>query len=160
VANFYESTIKKDKRFTSKDAIADVALLEPATREAVADLIAEAKKKGVELMVVETYRSTVRQDDLFKQGKTKVKTVGAQHYGLGCEIARVKGGKPSTDGDFKILGDLAKANGLIWGGDWGEPGKKPAVAAEHYMQRIKVADQPKLFEGRWYPDDNYDPWKK
>ena len=85
--------------------------------------MAEAKALGHKLMVFETYRSQQRQEELFKQKKTKLKEVGVHHYGLACDLVKDINGQPSWDGDFSFLGRLAKKHGLILGGDWGTPDK-------------------------------------
>ena len=59
----------------------------------------------------------------------------------------------------------ARAHKLIWGGNWGnlDPKAKHGFIDTDHVQRVKVADQHKLFAGaatgKWYPPDNYDPWK-
>lgn len=75
-----------DPRFKSIDRVADINLLEAATRQKVLDIIADAKAHGVELMIFETYRSQKRQVELFKQGASKLRQVGVHHYGLACDF--------------------------------------------------------------------------
>jgi hypothetical protein len=159
VGNFYTDVIKKDSRFKSKARIADMALLEPVTRKLVEEIVAEAVKDGMKLMVYETYRSQSRQTELFNKGASKLKTVGVHHYGLACDIVKDVGGDPSWKGDWKFLGKLAKKYKLIWGGDWGNPGKKTKFVDAVHVQRCTVAKQKSLFAGTWYPDDKYDPYK-
>ena len=78
-----------------------MALLEPATRKLVQEIIADAAKDGIKLMADESYRSKARQEKLFAQGATKIKTVGVHHYGLACDLVKDIGGEPSWQGDFK-----------------------------------------------------------
>jgi len=121
MANFYKDVIKKSPKFTSRKRVADLTLLEPATRKRVRAVIADAKEHGLKLMVFETYRSTQRQTDLFNSGATQLRTVGVHHYGLACDLVRDVNGEPSWKGDFSLLGRLARHHGFIWGGDWGNP---------------------------------------
>ena len=159
MGNFYTDVISKDARFDSAARVGDPALLEPATRRLVEDLIASARQMGIEIMIYETYRSQDRQQALFNNGATKLRTVGVHHYGLACDIVRVVSGEPSWKGDFSFVGQLAHASGLIWGGDWGDPNLKHGFIDSVHVQRCTVARQGDLFSGAWYPDDNYNPYE-
>ncbi|WP_353230313.1 M15 family metallopeptidase [Novosphingobium sp.] len=156
--SFYTDVIAKSPKFHSTAAVADLALLEPVTRAAVTAIIADAGHHGIELMVFETFRSRERQLMLFNQGASKLKNVGVHHYGLACDIVKSVGGAPSWKGDFTFLRALAKAHGLIWGGDWGQPGVHHGFVDADHVQRCSLAHQAGLFAGTWYPDDQYDPY--
>ncbi len=158
MGNFYEDVIKKDARFLSTAAIRDLALLEPATRAAVAAILADSLAAGLPLMVFETYRSQERQSMLFDQGATQLQEVGVHHYGLACDIVKLVKGQPSWDGDFSFLGILGKKHGLVWGGDWGHPERPHSFRDYDHVQRCAVSDQENLFSGDWYPGQDYDPF--
>src|SRR5260370_20574885 len=119
MSNFYTDVISPDPRFNSVARVADLSLLEPITRQLVQGIVSAAQQMGIEIMAFETYRSQARQQQLFNQGATKLRTVGVHHYGLACDIVRVAGGEPSWKGDFSLLGQLAHISGLIWGADRG-----------------------------------------
>jgi hypothetical protein len=157
--NFYTDVIQRDPRFHSVDQIDDPNLLEPSTRALVQAILADAKQLGIEMMIVETYRSTERQQALFDQHATQLKKVGVHHYGLACDIAKRIGGKPSWKGDFSFLGHIARHHGLVWGGDWGQPSIRHSFQDNDHVQRCTIGRQPSLFAGKWYPDANYDPYK-
>src|SRR5258708_9025362 len=106
VGNFYTDVISHDKRFDSRTRVDDPALLEPFTRQLVERVVDAAHHAGIEVMIYETYRSQKRQDILFNNGATKLRTVGDHHYGLACDIVRVVSGEPSWKGDFSFLGQL------------------------------------------------------
>jgi len=159
MGNFYTDVISRDPRFNSADRIADLELLEPVTRQRVEAIIADAKAHGLDLMVFETYRSQARQELLFNQGASKLRKVGVHHYGLACDIVKSINGQPSWKGDFSILGQLARAHGLIWGGDWGTPAMHHTFVDAVHVQRCTVSRQADLFRGDWYPDDAYDPYQ-
>ena len=156
--NFYIDVIEKDSRVNSIQRVADPALLEPTTRQLVAQIIAAAEQMGISLMIFETYRSQGRQQELFDNGATRLRSAGVHRYGLACDIVRVVGGEPSWKGDFSFLGQLARSGGLIWGGDWGNPAIKHDFIDAVHVQRCTVARQPSLFAGDWYPDENYNPY--
>jgi hypothetical protein len=160
VGNFYTDTIAKHKDFKSTKVIHDLELLEPITRDAVKKIIEASNGK---FMVYETYRSKERQEELFKKKVTKLQKVGVHHYGLACDIVLSKGGKPSWDGkpaDWKELEKLAKDAGLISGLNWGEPPPNKGFVDEDHVQRIRVGHQKAMFEGKWYPDEKYNPFDK
>jgi len=158
MGNFYTDVIQQDSRFQSATRVAELDLLEPTTRRLVEQIVDSAQKMGIPLIVYETYRSQARQQELFDRGATKLRTVGVHHYGLACDMVRSIGGEPSWKGDFAFLGELAHASGLIWGGDWGNPGIKHNFVDAVHVQRPTVAREPALFAGTWYPDDTYNPY--
>ena len=88
--------------------MSDLSLLEPATRQLVESLVCAAQQMEIEVMIYETYRSQNRQQELFNNGATKLRTVGVHHYGLACDIVRVAAGEPWWKGDFSFLGQLAQ----------------------------------------------------
>ncbi len=157
--SFYTDVIAKDARFNAIARVADMKLLEPFTRAAVESIIGEAKLLGIELMAFETYRSQSRQQQLFDQKASKLRTVGVHHYGLACDLVKVIGGEPSWKGDFTFLGRLALKYGLVWGGDWGSPEQRHTFIDAVHVQRCAVSQQARLFSGDWYPADNYDPFQ-
>jgi hypothetical protein len=157
--SFYDDVIKKDPRFNSVQRVSDAALLEPVTRAAVAAIVDDARMLGIELMVFETYRSAARQQALFNQGASKLRTVGVHNYGLACDIVKVAAGEPSWKGDFSFLGRLARDHGMVWGGDWGDPSVPHSFIDAVHVQRCSVSLQPALFRGTFYPDDKYDPFQ-
>lgn len=158
MGNFYQDTIKGDKRFKTTKPVHDLDMLEPVTRAAVESIIAEAAVHGIKLMPFETYRSRERQMALFDQGASKLKNVGVHHYGLACDLVKDVGGQPSWKGDFSLVGDLAKSHRLIWGGDWGTPLAKHSFIDAVHVQRCSIKRQASLFHESWYPDGSYNPY--
>ena len=158
MGNFFKDVISRDPRFASPARIHDTALLEPVTLGLVQQIVANANAMGIEVMIFETYRSQVRQQVLFTQGVTQLRTVGVHHYGLACDIVRVVDGEPTWKGDYSFLGHLAHSAGLIWGGDWGDPSVRHSFIDSVHVQRCTVARQSQLFAGTWYPDANYNPY--
>jgi hypothetical protein len=158
VSNFFTDVIMKSSSFNATERIVDNGLLEPKTRELVRLIMDSAAKMGIEVRAYETYRSQARQEELYKQGATQLRTVGVHHYGIACDIVRVVNGEPSWKGDFSFLGELARSAGMIWGGDWGNPAVPHQFIDEVHVQRCTVARQSQLFAGTWYPDDSYNPY--
>lgn len=158
MGNFYEDIIQEDPRYNSIHPVSDLSLLEPVTKAAVEAILSEAASMGIDLMVFETYRSQELQEIYYDRGVTQLQNVGVHHYGLAADIVKSENGEPSWDGDFSFLGPLAMKNGLIWGGDWGEPDRPHTFRDYVHVQRIRVKDQGPLFRGEWYPGPDYDPW--
>jgi hypothetical protein len=155
--SFFTDVIQRDPRFTSTQAIRDLALLEPVTRAAVDKIIAAAAARGITIFVTETYRSAERQQMLFAQGATQLKDVGVHHYGLACDFAKQIDGKASWAGDWSFLRDVANLNGMISGLDWGLPHKVHTFVDPDHVQRVAQGDQNRLFIQGWYPSDAYTP---
>lgn len=158
MSNFYHDVICKSPLFKSTSAVKTMDLLEPTTRAAVVAVLAEAKKAGHDLRVLETYRSKERQAQLFLKHATKLKNVGVHHYGAAADLGLYAGGKyVGSAAPYSFLIDLCKKHGLVSGLDWGQPGKKHTFIDAGHVQRVAVTDQPRLFAGLWYPDDSYSP---
>jgi hypothetical protein len=158
MSNFYLDHIANSVQLETTDRRSDIMLLEPITRSIVQKIINDSHAHGVELMVYETYRSKVRQEQLFNQGVSELRQVGVHHYGLACDLVKNVNGEPLWKGDFSLLGQLARANGLIWGGNWGNPNIHHSFIDIYHVQRCTIARQASLFRGEWYPDDNYNPY--
>ncbi len=136
--------LRADRRFASPDRVGDLKLLFPPFRLKIESIVQEARALGEEYAVFETYRSTERQAKLFAEGRTKLRRVGVHHYGLAADLVRRIDGELTWEADYALLGRLAKARGLVWGGDW-------RFRDEVHVQAIAVSDQPRLFSGAWYP---------
>ena len=151
MSNFYIDVIQKSPLFHTTNRVNDLNMLFPAFRTKIEALLIESEKSEAPLMVLETFRSSERQLQLYEAKATQLKTVGVHHYGLAVDIVKKVNGEPSFFGDFSFLGKLAKNQGLIWGGDWGEPNKPHTFRDMDHIQFIPVSDQNKLFAGTWYP---------
>jgi hypothetical protein len=154
--SFFTDVIQNDPRYVSSLPCKDMALLEPVTRAAVQAIIADAAAQGITLIVTETFRSEARQQALFQQGATQLRTVGVHHYGLAADFAKIIDGKASWAGDWSFLRDLADRHGMISGLDWGQPAVKHSFVDPDHVQRCSVAEQTGLFAGTWYPSDPTD----
>ena len=163
MADFFTDVIKNDSRALTANRVNDTALLEPITRRKVLAIVSDCASHGVKVCVYETYRSEERQMQLFEQGATELRTVGVHHYGLAADIVPLDGaGNPTWDNSekaFALIGHLAHVHGLITGQDWGFPGRPHLFIDQPHIQRCAEADQNVLFDGSWYPDDAYDPYK-
>ena len=151
MGNFYQDVIQKDPRFTSPEPCRDLNLLEPVTRAAVTAIIADAAAMGITLEVTETFRSQARQELLFAQGKTKIRSLGTHSFGVAADFCKIVNGKADWSGDWTFLRDLAVKNGLISGVDWGEPERHNTFPDLDHVQRVTLAQEASLFNGSFYP---------
>jgi peptidoglycan L-alanyl-D-glutamate endopeptidase CwlK len=115
-----------------------VATLEEANREC-----AKWLPDGAVLKVFEGYRSTLRQQWLYTQGRTRPGSIVTNnripdHHGHGLAADVVwfdKHGEPSWDGAESLwaqLGHCGRAQQLEWGGDWpGRLGDVYHIQANH-----------------------------
>lgn len=155
MGNFYTDFIQKWDEFHSTQICSQFALLAPLMKQKIQAILADAHAEGHNMMLYESYRSTERQEMLFQQGKTKLQHIGVHHYGLAADIVYVVNGQPSWSGDFSVLGRLAVAHGLIWGGDWGAPNEHHDFIDNDHVQLIHVDQQDALFDGTFYPEVGY-----
>lgn len=159
MADFYSTVIRNSKYFGSDVVCKDMAMLEPGTRAAVLALVADATTQGVDLRVLETYRSQTRQSALFMRHATQLRVVGCHGYGVAADFGVfIKGAYQGDNKPYIFLRELARKHGLISGQDWGHAKEGGFVDSGH-VQRIPVWRQGALFGGSWYPPAaGYDPY--
>ena len=159
MSTFYDTVLRNSKAFRSDAVCKDPAMLEPGTRAAVIALVADAKAKGIDLRLLETYRSQTRQSSLFMQHRTQLRVVGCHGYGVAADFGVfVNGQYAEHDEPYLPLRALARKHGLISGIDWGHP-KIGGFEDSGHVQRVPVWRQSALFSGVWYPPADYDPYQ-
>ncbi len=106
--------------------IADVDALHPYFRDKIIELIKQCKAKGIELAIVETYRTHAKQDEYKTMGK-KYTSSGAgrsrHQYGLAIDIVPIVDSVAVWDNAalWKKIGMTGEKLGLRWGGRWKKP---------------------------------------
>ena len=159
MSNFYNTVIRNSKYFGSDAVCKDIAMLEPGTRAAVLALVAEAATEGHNLRVLETYRSQTRQSALFMKHATQLRVVGCHGYGVAADLGVFVNGKyQEDDKPYQFLDALARKHSLVSGLTWGHPGPNRGFVDSDHLQRIPVWRQNAMFNGSWYPPENYDPY--
>ncbi|MEK7588369.1 MAG: M15 family metallopeptidase [Patescibacteria group bacterium] len=103
-------------------------LLKPKVKLLAEELIKESKKIGVQIILVQGFRSTEEQDALYAKGRTeKGKIVtnakGGQsfhNYGVAFDVCPIVNGKVTWKYAelFKKVGSIGESIGLEWGGNW------------------------------------------
>ncbi len=102
--------------------------MEPFLRARVVMIVTDLKLQGFQPKIFFGWRSVAVQEQLFKQGNTKVhfsfhngqKPDGTPNaYAADIVDSRWGwGDEAETNGFWAALGKSAKAHGLVWGGDW------------------------------------------
>jgi hypothetical protein len=157
--DFYDTVLRNSPAFRSDSVCKDPAMLEPGTRAAVLALMADAKTQGIDIRLLETYRSQTRQSALFMRHATQLRVVGCHGYGVAADFGVfVKGVYQTQNGPYVFLRQLARKHGLISGQDWGHAKPGSFVDGDH-VQRIPVWRQNAMFSDAWYPPAvGYDPY--
>jgi D-alanyl-D-alanine carboxypeptidase len=106
--------------------IADVHALHPYFRDKINALIQNCKKKGITLVVVESFRTRAKQAEYFGMGKKYTRSIGGRskhQYGLACDLVPIVNGKPEWDNKvlWRKIGVEGEKLGLRWGGRWRVP---------------------------------------
>lgn len=106
--------------------IADLQSLHPFFRDKIIELIAQCKKKGIELAVVETYRTHAKQNEYKAMGKKYTRSVGGRskhQYGLAVDVVPVIDSVAQWNNAqlWKKIGVTGERLGLRWGGRWRHP---------------------------------------
>ncbi|HEX5169315.1 MAG TPA: M15 family metallopeptidase [Cyclobacteriaceae bacterium] len=103
--------------------IADLKSLHPYFRDKIFRLINTCRKKGIELAVVESYRTKAKQAEYYSMGKeyTQSKSGKSKHqYGLAVDLVPMVKGEPKWDDKvlWRKIGMIGESLGLRWGGRW------------------------------------------
>ena len=108
--------------------VRDISALSPEAQKACNLFMAECKKRGLNVLITETYRSQERQNYLYQQGRTRpgkvvTWTKKSRHTSRRAwDICKNKKGEEYSDESFfKACGEVAKKYGITWGGTWKTP---------------------------------------
>jgi len=106
--------------------IADIQALHPYFRDKVIELIKQCKANGVEIAVVESYRTHAKQHEYKTMGK-KYTSSGAgrskHQYGLAIDIVPIVDSVAVWNNAalWRKVGTTGEKLGLRWGGRWRKP---------------------------------------
>lgn len=89
-------------------------------------LVALCALEGMQVFVTEGYRSLARQDELYARGRTAPGSIvtnakGGQsfhNWRVAFDVAFLKDGKATYEGDWGKVGAIGESLGLEWGGRW------------------------------------------
>lgn len=109
-------------------ACRDISALSPVAQRACRAFLRECEKEGLPVLITETYRSQVRQNYLYEQGRSRpgkvvTWTKNSRHTGrMAWDICKnVRGQEYSDLRFFEKCGAVAKRLGITWGGTWSTP---------------------------------------
>jgi hypothetical protein len=106
--------------------ITDLNALHPYFREKIVALIEACRTKGIELAVVETYRTRAKQNEYRSMGRIYTRSGGGRskhQYGLAVDVVPIVDSvavwhDPAL---WKKVGTAGERLGLRWGGRWRHP---------------------------------------
>jgi hypothetical protein len=106
--------------------IADLQSLHPYFRDKVLELIRICAQKGIDVAVVETYRTQAKQKEYTSMGRryTRAKAGHSRHqYGMAVDIVALKDSVPQWNNIalWRKIGVIGERLGLRWGGRWRRP---------------------------------------
>lgn len=117
--------------------------------EKLLDVVADCRAAGQEYTATLGFRTYAEQDSLFAQGRTtpgKIVTnakggESAHNFGLAVDFYAGSWDPPK----YWLLGKMANARGLVWGGDWTHP-DRPHVQFPGYVTAAELAPLKHCFE--------------
>jgi hypothetical protein len=106
--------------------ISDLNALHPYFRDRILDLINACKQQGIELAVVESFRTHAKQSEYFGMGRKYTRSKGGKskhQYGLAVDVVPIVDGAAVWDNTvlWKRIGMQGEKLGLRWGGRWRAP---------------------------------------
>ncbi len=106
--------------------ITDLQALHPYFRDKIIQLIQNCKEKGIEVSVVESYRTRAKQAEYFGMGRKYTRSAGGKskhQYGLACDVVPIVKGEAQWDDKvlWRKVGVEGEKLGLRWGGRWRNP---------------------------------------
>lgn len=106
--------------------IADLNSLHPYFRDKIVELIHLCKAQGIELAVVESFRTHAKQAEYFGMGRKYTRSKGGKskhQYGLAVDVVPIVDSAAVWDNTllWKKIGVTGEKLGLRWGGRWRAP---------------------------------------
>jgi hypothetical protein len=106
--------------------ITDLNSLHPFFRDQVLNLIAKCKAKGIDLVIVETYRTHAKQHEYKTMGKKYTSSGAGQskhQYGLAVDVVPIVDSVAVWNNTmlWRKIGAVGEKLGLRWGGRWRKP---------------------------------------
>ena len=103
--------------------INDLQSLHPFFRDRIILLIQLCKKKGIELAVVETYRTAAKQNEYKTLGQKYTRSGAGRskhQYGMAVDVVPLEDSMAQWDDKtlWKKVGVIGESLGLRWGGRW------------------------------------------
>lgn len=157
--------------------IADLQSLHPYFRDKVTELIEACRKQGIELAVVESFRTHAKQQEYFGMGRKYTRSKGGKskhQYGLAVDLVPIVDSVAVWDNItlWRKIGVAGEKLGLRWGGRWRAPydpahfewlgGVNTYQLANGYrptIPRLKAANYPCLDEELSALKKSWEAWE-
>lgn len=154
IAQHYLKKIVTSDKYLSSSPVRDESLLYPPFLDLVNESIgvfSETHQGDPFPFKTETYRSNTLQLKYFNQKASKIKANGMHHYGIACDIAFKVNGEVTWNGDYKLLRECFKAQGLFLLGTWdmGHVQFIPATSTAQNRLRNEVSNAVKDFQKKY-----------
>lgn len=138
-----EKPLKRELTFKRPTAVVltttnELVVLHPAFRNKVIELIQACKEEGIEVQILETYRTPELQNTYKKRGVSRLSGGESKHqYGLAVDIVPIINNKQQWNNKklWTKLGKLGESLGLQWGGKW-----KKLYDPGHFEWKCTVSD--------------------
>jgi hypothetical protein len=110
----------------SMPMINDLSALHPYFRQKIEALVAACSAKGIQLAVVETYRTRAKQNEYRSMGRIYTRSTGGHskhQYGLAVDVVPIVDSVAVWHNAalWKKIGTAGERLGLRWGGRWRHP---------------------------------------
>src|SRR5688572_11753709 len=159
----------------SMPMIADLDALHPYFRQKVQALIEACHAKGIELAIVETYRTRAKQNEYRSMGRIYTRSTGGKskhQYGLAIDVVPMVDSVATWHNTalWKKIGVAGEKLGLRWGGRWRHPydpghfewtgGLNSTLLEQGMFPRVPAsADLPCLDEDLLALKESWDAWE-
>lgn len=116
--------------------VKELYILHPAFRNKVVKLLHECHKQGIDLRVIETYRTHERQDNLKRKKLSRLSGGCSKHqHFIAVDVVPVVKEMPQWYNKqlWNKIGRIGENEGLTWGGRW-----KKLYDPGHFEMPIKI----------------------
>ena len=131
--------------------IRDISELTLTAQKACRLFLQECEKRGLKVLITETYRSQERQNYLYEQGRTRpgnkvTWTKNSRHTSRRAwDICQnIKGREYSDKAFFKACGEVARELDITWGGTWKTPDTPHFEIATNWTEPKEDIDMEEL----------------
>ncbi len=148
IAQNYLENVITSQNFFSKNPVKDTDILfQPFLQKVLkAASVFSQTYPNKEVIFTETYRSNTLQMIHFNNGASKIKTNGMHHYSIAVDCAFKIDGKFSYDGDYNLLRECMKNEGLFLLPEWDKGHVQDIAVADQAALRIEVDSAVKKFQ--------------
>lgn len=159
----------------SMPMIADLDALHPYFREKIVALVEACRAKGIELAIVETYRTRAKQNEYRSMGRIYTRSTGGRskhQYGLAVDVVPIVDSVATWHNAalWKKIGVAGEKLGLRWGGRWRHPydpghfewtgGLSSTLLEQGSLPRVpKTAGLPCLHDDLLILKESWDAWE-